>query len=190
MNVDGRYATSEYFGCTVIVMVGRRNLTIAHMSEGSGKVCPLKNARDTDRYLNDNLLRRARHQDKDEACDDMYVIIAGSVKDSPDSGVPTLREFIMSYYGLPAGNVRYIYYEPGEPTAEWGSNNQALHPVRGRSFFRWAGYGTNGVMTVFLGHEEPRLVAYFNDDWTPSPGGPHFGLSTLTTDGNGNVQKA
>ncbi|ODA83025.1 hypothetical protein RJ55_01534 [Drechmeria coniospora] len=128
----------------------------------------------------------------DQACDDLYVIITGSVRESAaNSGVKALKDFIMDEYGVTPGNLRYIFYEPGEPTAEFGSgNNQMIHPVRGRSFFKWSAFGTHGIMAIYLGHETPRLTAYFNSDWTPAPGGPTFGLSPATTDGHGNVQSA
>lgn len=185
MNTDAMFATAEYYGCTVIVFVGKGSITVAHMAEGSGTICPLSNADLTEQYINGRLLNQVTYPMTDD-CDDLYVIITGSMQDNqPNNGVETLKEFIMSTYGVRPGNLRYIYYTPGASTSEFGGP-QVLDPVKGRSYFKWSAFGISGTMAIYLGNETPRLTAQFNSDWTAAAGGPTFGRSPYTTDGNGN----
>lgn len=170
MGLSDMFATAEYYGCTVFIMFGGGKMLVGHLAQYNGNKCALADPQQTEDVLVDAIDKKVVTRDGDiylggaGTCDDIYVVITGTERDTYNTGVPNLKDFFTDR-GVRPDNLRYIYYSAGQPTAEFGDGPTTYSPVRGRSLFRWDSFEGGGTMSIFLGNEEPRLVVGYDQDW-------------------------
>ena len=166
---SAEFATSEFFGCTIITVVQKDKIQIAHISQESGKKCPLSNRDDTS-----NIMLEKLEHDLDMIFDaSTYVVIAGSEKDNKKTGVQILKHFFISE-GVHPENLRYIYYSHDSSLTQFqgGALMEMDVPltnprsIQGLSLFKWTSPAGNsaGMWEIYLGNETPRLRAKYNEE--------------------------
>jgi hypothetical protein len=190
------WATDEYYGCPVVVLITPHYLFIYHFVQTPGSaIAPMDNYQNTQRvFINllDDALRKNGHfpevdLEPNLCRNDWYVLITAPQQDTNDetNGVLAFREFFTENLGVPPANLHYIQYSQTQGVAWMGLTTQPDY--RGFSLIEWTSFGPliGGVLTVYLGNETPRLSVYYDKDWKTAPGGATFGVSGVTTDGNG-----
>ncbi|OTA53664.1 hypothetical protein K449DRAFT_439862 [Hypoxylon sp. EC38] len=160
---DQPFATAEYYGCTVFVVVTARTLCIGHLTAERGRTCPLINAEETSRYLIADIEAKTSISIGD--CGGAYVVITGNVPDNDGTGVPVLKDYFTDDLGIPKQNLRYIRYRHSTPLPEFGDPSDTSNPVQGRSSFQWNSFGgpLGGTWSIYLGNDNPRLEVSFDE---------------------------
>ncbi|OTA96358.1 hypothetical protein M434DRAFT_28012, partial [Hypoxylon sp. CO27-5] len=183
--VDGTsesFATAEYYGCTIFVVITARTIYIGHLTAERGRTCPLTNAEETSRYLIANIEAKTSISIGD--CGGAYVVITGNVPDNDGTGVPVLKDYFTDDVGIPKQNLRYIRYRHSTPLSEFGDPSDTSNPVQGRSSFQWNSFGgpLGGTWSIYLGNDNPRLEVSF-DEQENVFGEVKWGQSSDTTAG-------
>lgn len=159
------FATAEYFGCTVFVIVTSKGITVGHLTGERGARCPLA----TDKATSDLLLVEMEEKiDRKQFSSDYsttYAIVTGPVANDESTGVPVFLNFFADF-SIPTSNIRYIRYRHTTALSEFRDPHDEINPVQGRSLFHW-GYSKEAsgyTWRIYLGNETPRLELFFNED--------------------------
>ncbi|KAK8093888.1 hypothetical protein PG997_000573 [Apiospora hydei] len=171
-----QFATAEYYGCTVFVVVTGRSIHIGHMSGERGQVCPLAKPETADRYLVGDIEEKiggSLAQDIGD-CKAAYVVVTGNVANKQGTGVPVLLDYFTDDLGIPKENVRYIQYAHSTALSEFGDPPDDSNPTQGRSSFQWESFGGpfGGTWKLYLSNETPRLMVSYDKDGNLDTGKP------------------
>ncbi|KAH7025289.1 uncharacterized protein B0I36DRAFT_353428 [Microdochium trichocladiopsis] len=168
---DQTFATSEYFGCSVFVLVTSKSIVVGHLSECKGATGPaledpFLTEQDVIQTIEDRMSTAVYEDIENDPCKQVYLVITGHAANQFGTGVKTLTDWFIDFLEVPKENIRYIGYGHDYPLFLGNPDVDDDRVVRGLSLFHWQSLGRDvgSSWTIYLGNVRPRLQLWFDRD--------------------------